>query len=188
MVDRNQRMRLRDALSELIEGRLTNDQFDELYFTEWEESPDRGVREIADFGFSLYSSDLPFPYRLKGRYAPDAETKRIADRCQRFLNSDLEYAWPERPNQTLDCAFGGISVFLVIPLGVVLLLAGFFDLQFVALGSLVVACGYLLLRVSRSMKTPEWRAYWAAGDKDAWPFLHLAELQEVKSTKSTWNA
>ena len=24
---------------------------------------------------------------------------------------------------------------------------------------------------------PEWRAYWASGERDAWPFLHRADYQ-----------
>jgi hypothetical protein len=175
MIDRQQRDRLRDCLAKLVEGQLTNDQFDDLHNTLWVESSDRGVAAVAEFGFGLYSSDLPLPYRLEGAYAPDAETKNIAGRCLSFLATDQEYAWPEHPVQTLECAFGGVSLFLVMPLGAVLIIGGIFDVKFAAAGVLVSLVGYGLWRASRRTNTPEWGAYWAAGDKEAWPFLHRAE-------------
>jgi hypothetical protein len=180
MVDREQREHLSEALSKLVGGQMTNDQFDDLYFAQWAESSDLGVREVAGFGYSLYSSDLPLPYRLDGRHAVDAETRQVAERCLRFLRADLEYAWPERPNQTLDCISGGLSMQLVLPLGVVLLLAGFIDTGFVIAGVLVLLLGYGLWRASRSMNTPERWAYRAAGDEDAWPFLRRADSETAQ--------
>ncbi len=178
MVDQKQRGRLSEALSKLVDGQMTNDQFDEQYSAHWAESSDRGVREIAEFGYCLYSSDLPSPYLLQGRYAADAETKRITERCLCFLATDLEYAWPERPCQILDQAFGGLSVFLIIPLAVVLLIAAFIQWIYFVAGLMVLLLGWLLWRASRSTDTPEWHDYWAAGDKDAWPFLHESDLND----------
>jgi hypothetical protein len=69
MIAADGRTRLREALTQLVDGQMTNNEFDELYYSGWKESPDRGVAAIAHFGWSLYSSDLPLPYRLNGRYA-----------------------------------------------------------------------------------------------------------------------
>ncbi len=181
MIDREQRARLSEALAKLVDGQMTNDQFDDLYSAHWAESPDHGVRAVAEFGYSLYSSDLPFPYRLQGRYASDVETKTITQRCLRFLATDLEYAWPEQPSQVLDEALGGLSVFLIIPLSIALIIAAFIDWKYFVAGLLVLLLGLLLWRASRNTEVPAWNDYWAAGDKDAWPFLHKSDLDSSHS-------
>jgi hypothetical protein len=43
MVIPQARTRLHDALARLINGQMTNDEFDELYYVEWIESPDGAV-------------------------------------------------------------------------------------------------------------------------------------------------
>src|SRR5437667_10097132 len=110
MVLPDARRRLRTALASLVNGQLTNDEFDELH-AGWEQSADQAVVAIAGFGYGLYSSSLPLPYRLTGRHAVDPETLRTAERCLLFLQTDLEYAWPAAPNQSLQSAAGGLAIF-----------------------------------------------------------------------------
>ena len=57
MVLAEDRCRLCESLRLLIDGQLTNYEFDELYEA-WEQSLDRGVEAIASFGWGLYSSGL----------------------------------------------------------------------------------------------------------------------------------
>lgn len=64
MVDRPARDKLANDFSLLISGEMTNDQFDEA---EPKDGEAPGVVAVWKFGYSLYSSDLP--YRLKGRHA-----------------------------------------------------------------------------------------------------------------------
>ena len=92
MIDEKARIWGALLLRRLASGRITNDEFDEAYP---EGSPDRGVRSVWEFGYSLYSDY--YTYRLLGRHALGAEARRIVARCVLFLHSGLEYTWPEPP-------------------------------------------------------------------------------------------
>jgi hypothetical protein len=94
MIDRDARNDLAESLRRLVDGDMTNDEFDDGYHGRWCESKDAAVVEISGFGYSLYSSDLLWPYRLKGRHAVPAQTREIAQHAIRFLQTDLEYEWP----------------------------------------------------------------------------------------------
>ncbi len=183
MVDRQERDRLRESFAKLVEGHLTNDEFDEAYFSFWANSPDGGVAAVAKFGYGLYSSDLPSAYRLEGVYAVDAETNKVAERCLAFLQTDQEYRWPEAPDQKVNCFLGGLSIFLIIPAGIALIIGGLFDIKFAVGGILVCLLGYGLWRACRNVNTPGWRNYWAAGDKEVWPFLKQADLDSTHTTE-----
>ena len=43
------------ALANLVEGRMTNDEFGDLCSEHWAESPYRAVAMIAEFGDGLYT-------------------------------------------------------------------------------------------------------------------------------------
>jgi hypothetical protein len=94
MIERELRRELRHNLQQLIEGLMTNDDFDARYEEAYRVSSDLAVREIAMFGWSLYSSDV-WPYRLQGRHAVDASTRSAAERAMQFLDTDQEYSYPE---------------------------------------------------------------------------------------------
>ena len=55
MIDRKARKDLSVALANLVEGRMTNDEFGDLCSEHWAESPDRAVAMIAEFGDGLYT-------------------------------------------------------------------------------------------------------------------------------------
>jgi hypothetical protein len=185
MVDREARSKLREALSKLVGGELTNDQFDNLLADEdWRDSPDRGVEEIAGFGYGLYSSDVLIPYRLKGRHEVRGEEREAAERCLKFLATDLEYQWPPFPN-TNGQRFLGMLAYLALPGGVALLLigaAGFLSEGWKGFGDLgvwgllLLGLCWLLFRVAGIRNTPEWRSFWASGDREAWPFLKATDV------------
>jgi len=103
MVDRSDRERLAVRLRRLADGRITNDDFDEEVPSD---SPDRGVQEIARFGWTLYD-DLRH-YRLRGRDALNRATLRRVGLCILFLHSSNEYDWPRHPK------LGAIGIFLSI--------------------------------------------------------------------------
>jgi len=179
MVDLKERAALREALTELIEGRMTNDQFDDLYACQWAESRDRAVVMIGDFGHCLYT-DL-MTYRLEGRHAMDSETRKIAQRCLRFLLSDSEYAWPEPPGARLQSAAWGLAIFLLLPLGIVLLICSLImrGAGLLIAGLAEMGLTWFLWWWSRDQDTAEWREYWSYGDREAWPFLHLSTDEPV---------
>jgi hypothetical protein len=184
MVILEARRELQEALFLLLDGQMTNDEFDRLS-DDWQKSLDRGVAEIAAFGHSLCSSGLLIPYRLKGWHAVDMQTRKTAERCLLFLETDLEYGWPDLPNPTWRNLVRRLMVFQGIPLGFALLLLGVLigmdngSWQAITFslvpGGLTLVVSFLLLRWSRKQDTPEWCEYWSAGDRAVWPFLHYED-------------
>ena len=110
------RLELRQALIALVSGDMTNNAFDDLYYSSWMNSSDRGVAEIGHFGYGLYSSDTIWPYRLKGRHAVDLETQQIAQCRYLFLQTGQEYVWPSRPNQLPERIAWSIGAFFGNPI------------------------------------------------------------------------
>lgn len=176
MVDREARVRLSNALTQLVEGAITNYQFNDLSQS-WE-CADRAVRTIGEFFVELCTDERE--YRLTGSDALDASNRAMADRCRLFLETGREYEWPEAPGMAMQAAGGGAAIFLVLPLSVVLLIAAlvFWDVALVLAG---IAClglsGLLFWWWSRRQDMPEWRAYWASGEREAWPFLCRADYE-----------
>jgi hypothetical protein len=182
MVDREARLKLRDALSKLVGGEMTNDEFDELYYEHWIDSPDRAVKEIAGFGYGLYSSDVLIPYWLKGRHEVRGEEREAAKRCLKFLGTELEYPWPPFPNQSAEGCVWAIAFNLLLPGSIALIFVGFLANGWIGFwdlgvwGFLSLGLCWLLFRVAGMRDTPEWRSFWACGDRNAWPFLATADV------------
>jgi hypothetical protein len=80
VIDRAARDQLAVGLSSLVNGEMTNDEFDDEYYGHWEKSDDAAVAEIARFGWSLYSSDVT-TYRLRGWHAVRDEVRQGAQRA-----------------------------------------------------------------------------------------------------------
>ncbi len=179
MTDNRARAELAVALANLVEGRMTNDDFGALYAEHWVESTDRGVAGIAEYGDSLYTDAMT--YRLEGGYAVKDETRRVADRCILFLKTNLEYGWPERPATGLQSAVGGFTMFLLFPFGIVLLIAAaiLWTGSLLVAGLVVLVLSGLLWKWWRSDDTPAWREYWSHGDREVWPFLRRADYEQA---------
>src|SRR5436309_2322947 len=95
MVIPEARCRLKEALDDLITGRITTWQFERTYY-EMKSSSDLAVAEISEFSSGLYSDLLP--YRISKHYSIRPESRSIAERCLLFLQTDLEYGWPRAPD------------------------------------------------------------------------------------------
>lgn len=188
MVDVSARRELSQNLRRLVTGRMTNDEFDELVYDPSCDSADGAVRNIAEFGYCLYSSDLLCPYKLKGRHAVSAEVRRTAARCVLFLRSALEYEWPPTPDNPTARVLQGLSVFFGIPLGLALLIISlpvfFIDAWPKMIGAMFLAAVAVLAfsvwmivvypwRASRSAR---WQTFIQSGDYDTWPFLRRSDL------------
>ena len=179
MIDRESRKRLGEALTHLLAGTITNCQFNELS-PKWE-SADRAVQTIGAFYAELCMDERE--YRLTGAEALNGTDEAMADRCRLFLQTDREYEWPEAPSMAGQAAVVGASVFLVLPLGVVLLIAAvaFWEPM---LGLAGLAClglsGCALWWWFRKDNWPEWRAYWASGEREFWPFLHQVDFEQAR--------
>jgi hypothetical protein len=178
MVDPKQRHELAQDVRRLITGRMTNDEFDDAYYERYSESADLAIREIGRFCWGLYSSDLPLPYRLRGRYAVDSATRKKAAHAVLFLQTNLEYAYPETPDSFSDsmvgCAwFNGALVgiaFLVIAL--LCAAGGVFDVagSCLLVGVAILGICACIRWAQRHTYQPFLDACDAAGDTSVWPF------------------
>jgi hypothetical protein len=186
MVLREPRTQLHEALAALINGELLSDDFTDAYCRLWHDSDDRAVAEIAQFGWGLYSDDWPRYFR--GRYAIGAESRQFAQRCLLFLQTDLEYEWPQWPRRSagqwlaLPAAVvaGAVMSVLLIVGGAMLAAGEWWPAGAVARVVLVLlALMVWAIRYFYSQETPAWREFWAAGDRDCWPFLHQADLERA---------
>lgn len=116
-MDQSERYELATNLRKLVTGRMTNDAFDDLYYEKYCVSEDPAVREIARFGWSLYSSDLIWSYKLIGRYALPGSLKKRAAHAVLFLNTSQEYQYPiapDRPIYGLVAVLFGFASLIVI--------------------------------------------------------------------------
>ncbi len=178
VIDREKRERLGDALNQLVEGAITNYQFADLSQS-WE-CGDRAVQTIGEFFVELCTDERE--YRLTGTDRLDTGSRAIADRCRQFLQTEQEYKWPEAPTTARQAATGGAAIFLVLPLGVVLLIAALVFCEMALLLAGIACLGFSGLWFwwrSRRENMPEWRAYWASGEREAWPFLHRADWEHA---------
>jgi len=79
------------------------------------------VRAIGEFFVELCEDEREYP--LAGEDALDARNGAIAERCRLFVQTDREYEWPEAPSMAMQAVGAGTGVFLLFPLGFVLLIA-----------------------------------------------------------------
>jgi hypothetical protein len=188
MIDGDARRLLSQDIRRLVTGRMTNDAFDDVYYDRYESSTDRAVRKLATFCYSLYSSDLLWPYRLRGRQAVDSDTRRTAARCVLLLRSGQDYEWPSAPYRpwSLSC----LSLFLGVPAGAALSflwLSILIDGWDHVVGSFAVV-GILLLAVSiagifyRPPITNDWQSVLDSGDFEVWPFLRSRDFDDARKS------
>jgi hypothetical protein len=168
---------------------MTNDAFDDRYYEVYQCSDDRAVAAISSYCYGLYSSDLLFPMRLRGRHALNAETKRTIARCVLFLRSGHEYGWPPLPDNLAGRLLAGLSFAVGFPGGIALTLIGLgmaifdpepFAFVLLAIG-LPVAAASLYAGFFRPIVSPdEWRRYAESGDYDCWPFLRRESFDSAR--------
>ncbi len=96
------RQLLATSLRRLVTGRMTNDEFDDLYYDHFYHSSDVAIQEIGRFGWSLYSSDLIFPYRLTGKHALPGWIKKRAAHAVLFLHTEQAYEYPRIKDSTAN--------------------------------------------------------------------------------------
>jgi hypothetical protein len=181
----------------LIDGELTTDEFTTVY-SEMGHSPDMGVAEIALFGWGLYSDDL-VRVCLKEKNAVDSATRRIAERCLQFLETDLEFCWPKTIDHWLRSMLRSMVIYLLawiaatpgFVIGAMLLIGvaidgfhgGWFTLYVLLAASamLLFSAGIVWAthRYERRKHEHEWQQYRRAGDWDVWPFHTFAEYSSL---------
>jgi hypothetical protein len=185
MIDHAARRMLSQDARRLVTGRMTNDQFDDVYYEQYAESPDRAVAEISSFCYSLYSSDVLWPYRLRGWHAVDAETRSTAARCVLFLRSGREFEWPRFPDNVILRVVAGLAMCLGLPAGIALILIGLTMIAdgwdrvvgaFAITGLILLAASSAFLRWWPRFLSADQKAFLESGEHDVWPFLRHADF------------
>lgn len=187
MIDPLARRSLSQDVRRLVTGRMTNDDFDELYFESYGRSDDAAVRWIAEFCWGLYSDQSQ--YRLRGRHAVNPESRSTAARSVLFLRSGLEYQWPPSPDDGWLGMIADFAMILGIPAGIALLFIGLTAAQPgandvgvpVAIFGLALLAGSTAIRFRRQvLLTRQREAFVAAGDFDVWPFLNRDDFDRAR--------
>lgn len=97
MIDHGNRDVSASVLQDLIDGKITNDEFMSRF--KFPKNTDPAVRAIYIFAWGQFS-DLRV-HRLTGRDAPTPERLAFLQRCVSFLRTDLEFEWPlPKPSKT----------------------------------------------------------------------------------------
>jgi hypothetical protein len=167
MVDREARRKYAELVRQFISGRMTEDEYMRNFFSLRVNKKDPALLEIFDAVDNLCED--AYPVKLTQQWLLNKNEKRRVAQAVLFLQSDVEYQWSKK-------LWDG-SVFLVIAFCILILFAVLpetpFLLRFALSAPLVVA----------------WQCYeqWQrkrkqsviVGDKEAWPFLCQADLEEA---------
>jgi hypothetical protein len=183
MLNRAARDELATALERLVDGEMTNDEFDDQYYEHWLRSEDAAVAEVATFGWALYSDITT--YRLRGRHAVPHEIRKRADRARLFLQTDLACEWPQKVRGVVPyfCLWGP-GWYLAI--GLILLFVAAFTpgsrwgaalMGVMGLLAIVPTIHWLCTNRERA---EEVRRFHESGDVDVWPFLRKADYEEAQ--------
>ena len=179
-IDTELRHRLSQDVRRLVTGRMSNDDFDDIFYDCYCESDDLAIREISRFGWGLYSSDVLFPYRLRGRHAVNETNRQRAAYAVLFLQTQNEYDYPETPDSCGYSIIGGLW-YIGLPLSIVILVIGLagwlaggeglLAADFMLIGTIVLA-GSLLLALAQRNSDTSWRDKLEnVGDMALWPFI-----------------
>jgi hypothetical protein len=144
----------RPAAAALIRGlrdaRITNNDFEE----DWPyDKADRALQAIGDAAWTFYDDFETHTLEGLGMEGHDFLT-----RCALFLDTGLEYEWPEGD----VTRFGGLGLLVPLTLGLL----------------------WPLDRWLRARSNQRYEAYISAGAEEAWPFLRTEDLVRSRSTGS----
>jgi hypothetical protein len=89
MINRQPRDKLSAQLKRYLCGRITNRELDDT----GDDLPDDGAFAISEMVYLTYS-DYP-EFHAIGDKRVQGETRKMYERCILFLDSELEYEWPE---------------------------------------------------------------------------------------------
>jgi hypothetical protein len=194
MADLAMRRKLAQDLRQLVAGSISNYDFDDSYCDHYADSDDATVRELGEYGYSLYSDNRM--YRLRGRDAVDQETRAAVARCVLMLRARLDYSWPPPP-RTIMREFADAFVLLGIAAGAavtiiwsMLLVTATKDVEFVTplgvAGVVLLACSIWHLGFGRrySQDSPAWNEWKASGDYEVWPFLRRTDFDAARLNPS----
>lgn len=195
MHDSSLRAELAENLGALLDGDISNDEFDNFLADEGcLGCSDRAVDEIAWWAWTLYSDT--HEHHLTGRNLLDEETYQAGARAILFLQSELPYAWPSLQEP--------YSVFLLralehnwwLPTTGCLLLSLYnygFQAGGITVGPLLLlATTFLAIgcrsagRLADSLMSQPTKAFDAAGNVSCWPFLNQSQLQAAQRSQGRY--
>src|SRR5579875_3551490 len=90
MVDREDRQKACELIERLANCEITNYDFDDNFPRR---SRDGAIKPIFDNIWFHYSDT--HTHKLVGKHALSPEARNLFERCTAFLQSDLEYEWPD---------------------------------------------------------------------------------------------
>lgn len=166
MVDREARSRYAELLRQFISGRMTEGEYEHKFFALRHNKKDHALLEIFSEVSELCES--AYPNKMTQQWRSDGKARRRVAKAVLFLQSGAEYKWFE------DLWDG--SVFLITAFCVLLLFA-------------LLPETPLLIRFAISVPLIaawQWYERWQfkrsaiVGDKEAWPFLHQADLEAAR--------
>ena len=187
MVDVELRHRLSQDLRRLVTGRMTNDDFDDAYYESYMASNDIAVREISRFGWSLYSSDVLFAYKLWGSHRVSDATRKAAAHAVLFLQTENEYGYPENSDSLGDsmigCAWfnGSLLGVAFVLIAVPILLSGDSTTggYCLLIGLAIIATCFLLAYAQYNQQTQFHEECDKLGEMAVWPFFDRASLVDA---------
>jgi hypothetical protein len=91
MINRSARNKAADALEELVEGAISNAEYERRFPTP-RPKEDPALQAIFLHVWLFYSDT--YEHRLTGDHALTDATRKFLRRCILFLRSDLEFQWP----------------------------------------------------------------------------------------------
>lgn len=166
MVDQKARREYAQLVRQFVSGRMTNDEYENRF--EAIEN-DRNDRAFGAVHFELwFCYDDIQTHKMNGRYRLDREGRRTVAQVVLFLQSNQDYPWPKQ-------LWDG-SVFLAAAFLVVLAFALFPETAMITRTGTasIVTLAWVGYERRRARK---WEA---SGDKEAWPFLHQADLEAAR--------
>lgn len=191
-IDWSSRRSLSVDIRRLVTGRMTNDEFDDVYFERYEACDDPAVAAIASYCYCLYDSATLYPIKLHGRHAVPRETRQAAARAVLFLRAGLAYEWPKNENAPLLLASGRalaaphgiIAGILLLVIGIPVYLVEPYPAMsvFPLLGILITLVSLAVLQSWRNFERRNQAAFEASGDPNLWPFSRQSDLQQAKRT------
>jgi hypothetical protein len=110
MIDKKSRKKLSESLRHLVSGQMTNYKFEGATPRK---SPDRAIWPIRRQAWFLYD-DL-HEHKLVKNYKLPKESKKEIARWILFLQTGLEYEWPQHPTETLWGALLSLMSLSLIP-------------------------------------------------------------------------
>ena len=166
MVDRKARREYAQLVRQFISGRMTNDEYEQKFFGLRATKKDTALVKIFMEVDTLCED--AYPNKLTQRWQLNNDERRRVAQAVLFLQSGAEYRW-------LDKLWDG-SVFLITAFFIFLLFALLQETP-------------LLIRFAVSVPLVaawQWYEQWQrkqsaiVGDKEAWPFLHQADLEAAR--------